>query len=81
LIYVKAETIFQENAFERGSDGCEIRIRYRDRGRIHQGGVVERQLGKLNGVLATCPRLSGAMARRNSAIGVHRGDETVRDRH
>lgn len=36
-----------------------IRIRYRDRGRVHQGGVVERLLGKLNAVLATFPGSSG----------------------
>lgn len=44
---------FKGQAFQRGCDDYGIRIRYRDRGRVHQGGVVERLLGKLNAVLAT----------------------------
>ena len=44
---------FKGHAFQRGCDDYGIRIRYRDRGRVHQGGVVERLLGKLNAILAT----------------------------
>lgn len=50
---------FKGNAFQRGCDEYGVRIRYRDRGRVHQGGVVERLLGKLNGVLASYPGSSG----------------------
>lgn len=44
---------FKGQAFQRGCDDYGITIRYRDRGRVHQGGVVERLLGKLNAVIAT----------------------------
>lgn len=50
---------FKGNAFQRGCEDYGIHIRYRDRGRVHQGGVVERLLGKLNGVLATQPGSTG----------------------
>lgn len=50
---------FKGNAFQRGCEDNGIRIRYRDRGRVHQGGVVERLLGKLNAVLATQPGSTG----------------------
>ncbi len=50
---------FKGNAFQRGCEDYGIRIRYRDRGRVHQGGVVERLLGKLNAVLATQPGSTG----------------------
>lgn len=50
---------FKGNAFQRGCEDYGIRIRYRDRGRVHHGGVVERLLGKLNGVLATQPGSTG----------------------
>ncbi|WP_192250203.1 Mu transposase C-terminal domain-containing protein [Mesorhizobium caraganae] len=50
---------FKGNAFQRGCEDYGIRIRYRDRGRVHQGGVVERLLGKLNSVLATQPGSTG----------------------
>lgn len=50
---------FKGHAFQRGCDDYGIRIRYRDRGRVHQGGVVERLLGKLNAVLTTYPGSSG----------------------
>lgn len=50
---------FKGNAFQRGCENYGIRIRYRDRGRVHHGGVVERLLGKLNGVLATQPGSTG----------------------
>ena len=50
---------FKGNAFQRGCEDFGIRIRYRDRGRVHQGGVVERLLGKLNAVLATQPGSTG----------------------
>lgn len=66
--------------FQRGCDDCGIHIRHRDRGRVHLGGVVERLLGKLNGFSPLIPVRQG-VAWRNAAIGVHRGDETVRDRH
>ncbi|MEO6382240.1 MAG: Mu transposase C-terminal domain-containing protein [Nitrobacter sp.] len=44
---------FKGHAFQRGCDDYGVTIRYRDRGRVHQGGVVERLLGKLNAVIAT----------------------------
>jgi putative transposase len=50
---------FKGNAFRRGCEDYGICIRYRDRGRVHQGGVVERLLGKLNSVLATQPGTTG----------------------
>lgn len=50
---------FKGSAFQRGCEDYGIRIRYRDRGRVHQGGVVERLLGKLNAVLATQPGSTG----------------------
>ncbi|WP_340040428.1 transposase family protein [Aminobacter sp. Piv2-1] len=50
---------FKGNAFQRGCEDYGIRIRYRDRGLVHQGGVVERLLGKLNSVLATKPGTTG----------------------
>lgn len=50
---------FKGNAFQRGCEDYGVCIRYRDRGRVHQGGVVERLLGKLNGVLATQPGSTG----------------------
>jgi hypothetical protein len=80
LIYVKAKTIFQENAFQRGCDDCAIRIRRRDRGRVRLGGVVEWLLGKLSELSPHIPLRRG-VARRNAAIRTDRGDETVRDRH
>lgn len=54
-----SEKEFKGNAFQRGCEDYGIRIRYRDRGRVHHGGVVERLLGKLNGVLATQPGSTG----------------------
>jgi putative transposase len=50
---------FKGHTFQRGCDDYGIRTRYRDRGRVHQGGVVERLLGKLKAVLATYPGFSG----------------------
>lgn len=50
---------FKGNAFQRGCEDYGIRVRYRDRGRVHQGGVVERLLGKLNSVLVTLPGSTG----------------------
>ncbi|MER8549231.1 MULTISPECIES: Mu transposase C-terminal domain-containing protein [unclassified Mesorhizobium] len=50
---------FKGRAFQRGCEEYGIGIRYRDRGRVHQGGVVERLLGKLNAVLATHPGSTG----------------------
>lgn len=50
---------FKGHAFQQGCDDYGIRIRRRDRGRVHQGGVVERLLGKLNAMLATQPGSTG----------------------
>ncbi|ANP90000.1 Mu transposase C-terminal domain-containing protein [Rhizobium beringeri] len=59
LLVTDSAKEFKGHAFQRGCDDYGIRIRYRDRGRVHQGGVVERLLGKLNGVLGTYPGSSG----------------------
>jgi putative transposase len=59
LLVTDSAKEFKGHTFQRGCDDYGIRIRYRDRGRVHQGGVVERLLGKLNGVLATYPGSSG----------------------
>ncbi|NEV11338.1 transposase [Rhizobium sp. SEMIA 4088] len=59
LLVVDSAKEFKGHAFQRGCDDYGTRIRYRDRGRVHQGGVVERLLGKLNAVLATYPGSSG----------------------
>ena len=50
---------FKGHAFQSGCDDYGIRIRYRNRGRVHEGGVVERLLGKLNAVLAMHPGSTG----------------------
>ncbi|WP_425374838.1 integrase catalytic domain-containing protein [Mesorhizobium tamadayense] len=47
---------FKGHAFQRGCEDCGIRIRYRGRGRVHQGGVAERLLGKLNSVYSPARR-------------------------
>ncbi len=52
LLVADSAMEFKGHAFQRGCDEYGIRIRYRDRARVHHGGVVERLLGKLNGVLA-----------------------------
>jgi hypothetical protein len=66
LLVTDSAMEFKGHAFQRGCDDYGIRIRYRDRGRVHQGGVVERLLGKLNAVLATYPGSSGrAVAHRD----------------
>ena len=59
LLVTDSAKEFKGHAFQRGCDDYGIRIRYRDRGRVHQGGVVERLLGKLNAVLAAYPGSSG----------------------
>ncbi|MGO4568275.1 Mu transposase C-terminal domain-containing protein [Rhizobium sp. 2YAF20] len=59
LIVTDSAKEFKGHAFQRGCDDYGIRIRYRDRGRVHQGGVVERLLGKLNAGLAIHPGSSG----------------------
>ncbi|MEJ6784916.1 Mu transposase C-terminal domain-containing protein [Aminobacter sp. Piv2-1] len=59
LLVTDSAKEFKGNAFQRGCEDYGIRIRYRDRGRVHQGGVVERLLGKLNRVLATQPGSTG----------------------
>ncbi|NNH41874.1 Mu transposase C-terminal domain-containing protein [Rhizobium laguerreae] len=59
LLVTDSAKEFKGHAFERGCDDYGIRIRYRDRGRVHHGGVVERLLGKLNALLTTYPGSSG----------------------
>ena len=59
LLVTDSAKEFKGHAFQRGCDDYGIRIRYRDRGRVHQGGVVERLLGKLNAVLVAYPGSSG----------------------
>lgn len=50
---------FKGHAFQQGCDEYNIRIRPRNRGSVHHGGVVERLLGKVNGVLSTYRGSSG----------------------
>lgn len=59
LLVADSAKEFKGSAFERGCQDYGIRIRYRDRGRVHEGGVVERLLGKLNAVLAMHPGSTG----------------------
>lgn len=59
LLVTDSAKEFKGHAFQRGCEDYGIRIRYRDRGRVHQGGVVERLLGKLNAVLAMYPGSTG----------------------
>lgn len=59
LLVTDSAKEFKGHAFQRGCEDYGIRIRYRDRGRVHQGGVVERLLGKLNAFLATRPGSTG----------------------
>ncbi|RWK76779.1 transposase family protein [Mesorhizobium sp.] len=59
LLVTDSAKEFKGHAFQRGCEDYGIRIRYRDRGRVHHGGVVERLLGKLNAVLATQPGSTG----------------------
>lgn len=59
LLVTDSAKEFKGHAFQRGCDDYGIRIRFRDRGRVHQGGVVERLLGKLNSILVTYPGSSG----------------------
>ncbi|MBB5574681.1 transposase InsO family protein [Rhizobium paranaense] len=42
LLVTDSAKEFKGHAFQRGCDDYGIRIRYRDRGRVHHGGVVER---------------------------------------
>ena len=51
---------FRGTAFQRGCADYGVSIRRRNRGRVHEGGVVERLLGKLNGVIG---RHDGATGR------------------
>ncbi len=44
---------FRGTAFQRGCAEYGVSIRRRDRGRVHEGGVVERLLGKLNSVIGS----------------------------
>ncbi len=59
LLVTDSAKEFKGHVFQRGCEDYGIDIRYRDRGRVHQGGVVERLLGKLNAVLATQPGSTG----------------------
>ena len=59
LLVTDSAKEFKGRAFQRGCEDYGIRIRYRDRGRVHRGGVVERLLGKLNAVLAMHPGSTG----------------------
>ncbi|KWV42306.1 transposase [Rhizobium altiplani] len=59
LLVADSAMEFKGHAFQQGCEDYGIRIRPRDRGRVHHGGVVERLLGKVNGVLATYPGSSG----------------------
>lgn len=59
LLITDSAKEFKGHAFQHGCHDYGIRVRRRDRGRVHQGGVVERLLGKLNAVLATYPGSSG----------------------
>jgi putative transposase len=59
LLVTDSAKEFKGHAFKQGCDDYGIRIRPRDRGRVHHGGVVERLLGKVNAVLATYPGSSG----------------------
>jgi putative transposase len=51
---------FRGAAFQRGCAEYGVSIRHRNRGCVHEGGVVERLLGKLNGVIG---RHDGATGR------------------
>ncbi|MFP1646558.1 hypothetical protein [Pontitalea aquivivens] len=55
LLVTDSAKEFKGHAFQRGCEEYGIRIRYRDRSRVHEGGVVERLLGKLNSVLGSGP--------------------------
>jgi len=59
LLVTDSAKEFKGRAFQRGCEDYGVRIRYRDRGRVHEGGVIERLLGKLNSVLATHPGSTG----------------------
>ena len=50
---------FKGNAFARGCKEYGIAIRPRHRGNVHQGGVVERLLGTLNGLIGHLPGKTG----------------------
>jgi putative transposase len=50
---------FKGDAFARGCKEYGIAIRPRHRGNVHQGGVVERLLGALNGVIGALPGRTG----------------------
>lgn len=59
LLVTDSAKEFKGRAFKRGCEDYGVRIRYRDRGRVHEGGVVERLLGKLNAILAMHPGATG----------------------
>jgi transposase InsO family protein len=50
---------FKGAAFGRGCKEYGIAIRPRHRGNVHQGGVVERLIGALNGVIGSLPGRTG----------------------
>lgn len=59
LIHTDSGKDFRSNAFERGCAEFGISRKYRNRGRVHEGGVVERLLGKINGVIGSLPGATG----------------------
>lgn len=59
LLVTDSAKEFKGSAFQRGCEDYSIRKRYRNRGRVHEGGVVERLLGKLNAILAMHPGSTG----------------------
>jgi len=44
---------FRSDAFARGCDNFGIELGFRNRGRVHEGGVVERLLGKVNRIIGS----------------------------
>ncbi|WP_046868177.1 Mu transposase C-terminal domain-containing protein [Microvirga massiliensis] len=59
ILHVDSAKEFQSVAFEQGCDEYQIKIKYRNRGCVHTGGVVERLLGKLNTATRTFPGTTG----------------------
>ena len=59
LLHTDSGKDFRSNAFVRGCDEYGIKRKRRHRGRVHEGGVVERLLGKVNGVIGTYPGATG----------------------
>jgi putative transposase len=59
VIVVDGGKDFRSVAFRRGCEEYGIRIRRRNRGRVHEGGLVERLLGKVNQRLRRHPGQTG----------------------